>query len=89
MTAKAIPILGMSTWTASTIPSLAVHNDVKIHRINGLHKTLPARKECRALLRKGRVNLWPMETTNQDTFHQYVSIHPFHHIALCSVRAKG
>src|SRR5579863_2570467 len=30
-------------------------------------------------------DLWPMETTNQDTFHQDVSIHGLHHIAQRSV----
>ena len=38
---------------------------------------------------KACVDLRPMETTNQDTFHQNVSVHRFHHIALRRVRPES
>lgn len=35
------------------------------------------------------VDLWPVEAADQDTFHQNVSIHCLHHIALRCFRAES
>jgi hypothetical protein len=41
------------------------------------------------MLQSHCAELWPVETANQDTFHQNVSIHCLHHIALSRDSAES